>query len=113
MAKFFTNTFPILNLYKKRSIKSEVVTQMIYGNSFSVISRNSKWLKIKIIEDNYKRIYFEEKFKNFINPTHKVCKLKANVYKSPSKSLKIRELPLGLKLDKKVIKILSISIMDG
>ena len=101
MAKFFTNTFPILNLYKKRSIKSEVVTQMIYGNSFSIINRNNKWLKIKILEDNYKGFILNKKFIDSINPTHKVCKLKANVYKSPSKSLKIKELPFGSKIRQK------------
>ena len=36
MIKYFTNTFSIINLYKKSSIKSEVVTQMLYGESFSL-----------------------------------------------------------------------------
>ena len=36
MNKYFTNNFSIINLYKKPSTKSEVVTQMIYGDSFSI-----------------------------------------------------------------------------
>ena len=50
MIKYFTNTFSIINLYKKPSTKSEIVTQMIYGDSFSISQKNKKWLKIKINE---------------------------------------------------------------
>ena len=53
MTKFFTNTYPVINLYKKSSVKSELVTQMIYGDSFRILKKTYKWLKIKIKEDNY------------------------------------------------------------
>ena len=53
MNNFLSNNFPKVNLYKKKSLKSEVVTQMIYGERFSVINKSSKWLKIKLKEDNY------------------------------------------------------------
>ena len=32
MTKYFTNNYAVINLYKKPSIKSEIVTQMIYGD---------------------------------------------------------------------------------
>ena len=48
MTKYFTNIFSVTNLYKKPSIKSEIVTQMIFGDSFSVSKKNRKWLKIKL-----------------------------------------------------------------
>ena len=54
MTKQFTNIFFIINLYKKPTIKSEVVTQMLYGDNFSILKRKRKWLKIKIEEDGYK-----------------------------------------------------------
>ena len=56
MTKYFTNNFSVINLYKKPSLKSEIVTQMIYGESFSITKnkKSKKWLKIKIKEDNYK-----------------------------------------------------------
>ena len=57
MTKYFTNTFSIINLYKKPSTKSEIVTQMIYGDIFSISQKKNRWLKIKIKEDNYKGIY--------------------------------------------------------
>ena len=54
MIKYFTNNFSVINIYKRPSLKSEIVTQMIYGESFSVTNKSKKWLKIKIKEDNYK-----------------------------------------------------------
>ena len=51
MTRYFTNNFSVISLYKKPSIKSEIVTQMIYGESFSVSKKSKKWLKIKIKEE--------------------------------------------------------------
>ena len=51
MTKYFTNNFTVTNLHKKPSIKSEIVTQMIYGDTFSISKRSKNWLKIKIKED--------------------------------------------------------------
>ena len=45
MTKYFTNNFSVINLYKKPSIKSEVVTQMIYGDSFSMLKKGKKMVK--------------------------------------------------------------------
>ena len=41
MIKFLTNNFPLINLYKKPSTKSEIVTQMIYGENFSIQKKTS------------------------------------------------------------------------
>ena len=67
MNKYLTNNFSIINLYKKPSSNSEVVTQMIYGESFSVLRKTKKWLKIKIKEDGYKGYIKNRKFLNFLN----------------------------------------------
>ena len=53
MNKYLTNNLPVVNLFKKPSKKSEIVTQMIFGESFSILKKNSRWLKIKIKEDGY------------------------------------------------------------
>ena len=37
MTKYLTNNFAIINLYKKPSTKSEIVTQMIYGDTFQYL----------------------------------------------------------------------------
>ena len=65
MTKYFTNNYTLINLYKKPSTKSEIVTQMIYGESFSILKRSLKWLKIKILEDNYKGFVKRKKFFKF------------------------------------------------
>ena len=68
MSKIFTNLHPVTNLYKKMSAKSEVVTQMLYGDSFLIIEKTKKWLKIKIIEDNYSGYIKNRNFSSFIKP---------------------------------------------
>ena len=72
MTRYFTNNFSVISLYKKPSIKSEIVTQMIYGESFSVSKKSKKWLKIKIKEDGYNGYIKKKKFSSFLKPTHKV-----------------------------------------
>ena len=65
MTKYFTNNFSIINLYKKPSLKSEIVTQIIYGESFSITKKSKRWLKIKILEDNYKGYILNKKYSSF------------------------------------------------
>ena len=98
MIKYFTNFFTILNIYKKPSIKSEIVTQMIFGDSFLITKKNNNWLKIKIKEDGYKGYIKNKKFPNFIKPTHKVCVLKSKVFRYPNTRKKINELTFSSKI---------------
>ena len=104
MTKYLTNNFSIINLHKKPSTKSEIVTQMIYGDSFSLTKKTKKWLKIKIKEDNYKGFVINRKFSQYIKPSHKIAVLKAKVYKFPNNREEIGKLTFGSKikvLDKK------------
>tara|TARA_A100001011_G_scaffold182907_1_gene191788 strand:- start:160 stop:900 length:741 start_codon:yes stop_codon:yes gene_type:complete len=98
MTKYLTNNFTIVNLYKKPSTKSEVVTQMIYGDSFSISKKNRKWLRVKIKEDNYKGYVQNKKFSSFTKPTHKIDILKAKIYKFPNKKKKTNEISFGSKI---------------
>ena len=97
MTKYFTNNFSIVNLHKKPSVKSEIVTQMIYGDCFSISKKSKKWLKIKINEDNYKGYVKNKKYSNFLKPTHKVISLKAKVFKFPNR-IKKDEITFGSKI---------------
>ena len=97
MTKYFTNNYTVINLHKKPSIKSEIVTQMIYGESFSISKKSKKWLKIKIKEDNYKGYIKNKKYSNFLKPTHKVNSLKAKIFKLPNK-IKKSEITFGSKI---------------
>ena len=85
MTKHLTNNYSIINIYKKPSKKSEIVTQLIFGESFSIIKKNNKWLKIKIKEDGYKGYLQNKNFSKFSKPSHKISILKAKVYKFPNK----------------------------
>ena len=97
MTKYFTNIYPEINLYKKPSTTSEIVTQMIYGDSFSIYKKSKKWLKIKIKEDNYKGYVKNRKYSFFLKPTHKVNCLKAQIFKFPNK-IKKNEISYGSKI---------------
>jgi hypothetical protein len=97
MTKYFTNNFSVINLYKKPSVKSEIVTQMIYGDSFSISNKSKKWLKITIKEDNYKGYIKNKKYSNFLKPTHKVISLKAKIFKFPNRIEK-NEITFGSKI---------------
>jgi len=99
MTKYLTNNFSVINLHKKPSKKSEIVTQMIYGENFSVSQKNKKWLKIKIMEDKYKGFIQNKNYTKCLKPTHKINKLNAKIYKYPNKKIKINELSFGSKIN--------------
>jgi len=106
MNSLCTNNYPAINLYKKASSKSKIVTQMIYGESFKIINKSSKWMKIKIKEDGYIGYIKQKKFIAYSKPTHKVSVLFANIYKNPNFKNKIGRLPYvsKIKVDKKKSK---------
>jgi hypothetical protein len=98
MTKYFTCTYPNLNVYKKPNVKSEIVTELIYGESFSINLKNKNWYKVKIKEDNYQGYIRKRKFKKYIKPTHKISELRVKVFSSQNKSKKIRELSFNSKI---------------
>ena len=98
MTKYLTNNISVVNLYKKPSNKSEIVTQMIFGESFSIFKKTSRWLKIKIKEDGYRGYVQNKDFSKFLKPSHKVSILKAKVYKLPNKRKKLNIIPFGSKI---------------
>ena len=98
MTKNLSNSYSVINLHKKPSTKSEVVTQMLYGESFSIFKRYGRWLQIKIKEDGYNGFIKNRKFSKFSKPTHKVYKLKSEIFKLPNKSIKINEISFGSKI---------------
>jgi len=102
MNKIFSNNYPVINLYKKSSYKSEAVTQMTYGENFRIISKSKKWMKIKIQEDKYIGYIKKKKFVSCLKPTHKVSALFADIYKKPNFKNKIGRLPYiaKVKVDK-------------
>ena len=45
---------PFINVYKKESLKSEIVTQILYGETFKKIGKKGSWYKIINDSDRYK-----------------------------------------------------------
>jgi hypothetical protein len=98
MGKFYTSNYPQINLYKKKSFKSEIMTQMIYGDTFSVIKKDNKWWKIKIKEDRYIGYIKNKNYINSVKPTHKVNVLLAKIYKKPNLKKSTGKLTFGSKI---------------
>lgn len=88
---------PFSNIYKKASKKSEVTSQILYGEKFKILSKNKEWIKIKSTYDNYVG-YMENKDyvkKLFVN--YKVFSLKAQVFNKLNKKNK-NFLPFGSRI---------------
>ena len=73
------SNIPVINVYKKKSIKSEVVTQLLYGDQFKVIKKGKSWFKIKNDLDNYKGFIKNRFFPSSEKNTHKVFVLSSQL----------------------------------
>ena len=90
---------PILNVYKKKTKKSEVVTQLLYGDTFKKLTQKSPWIKIKNDLDNYIGYIKSMKFSQNHRNTHKVSVLYSNLYLKPNNKNKIKKkLSFGSKI---------------
>ena len=85
------NNFSVLNIYKKKNLKSEIVTQILYGDTFKILEKSSYWIKIKNDIDNYKGYIKNKKYPYNHKNTHKVFTLFANLYLKPKNSSKIKK----------------------
>jgi len=97
------NNLSILNVYKKKTEKSKVVTQLLYGENFKKIKKFRSWIKIKNSSDNYIGYIKNKNFPTNDKNTHKICVLYSNLYLKPNIESKIKKkLSFGSK-----IKVLS------
>jgi len=87
----FINNLPVVNLYKKKSLKSGVDTQLLYGDNFKVIKRHTGWKKIKIKKDGYIGYVKNKRFSKPVKPNFKVSVLKASLFNAPSPQKKIKK----------------------
>ena len=72
---------PITNIKSKPSSKSEVTSQILYGEKFKILSKKKNWIKIKTNFDNYIGYIKKSKYYENFRPTHKICKIKSKVFK--------------------------------
>ena len=85
------NNRPIINVYKKKSSKSGLVTQLLYGEKFNKIKKSGSWIYIKNCIDNHKGFIKNYNFPKIIKNTHKVGCLSANIYSKPNLESKLKK----------------------
>jgi len=76
--KFFNKS--VSNIYSKPSSYSEVVSQILYGEKFKILSRKKDWVKIKTNFDNYTGYIKKCKFYINFKPTNKISKIKSEIF---------------------------------
>jgi len=75
------NIYPLTNIYEKPKNSSRLSSQMIYGEKFSIISKNKKWLKIKTNFDHYTGFIKNKKFSKKQKAKYKIFKIKSEIFK--------------------------------
>ena len=69
-SNFFCKS-PYINLYDKPTYSSKVVSQILYGEKFRILSKKNNWIKIKTSFDNYVGFIKDNKFNQKFKPTNK------------------------------------------
>ena len=93
----------VIKVFKKNNLNSEVVTQLLYGDTFKKIKQVGSWIKIKNDKDNYKGYIKNKNFLPNQKNTHKISSLSAKIYSMPNIKSQVKmKLSFGSKI--KVIK---------
>ena len=79
------STSLIRNIYRKPSKKSEVTSQIIYGEKIRILKFTERWLKIKTYNDNYSGYIKNEKLKEGLKIIFKTNKLKTRIFSQNKK----------------------------
>ncbi len=77
-----------LNVYEHASKKSNISTQLIYGEKFRIIGKKKDFFRIRTDFDNYLGFIKIKKFNKVLNKTHKVSILKSKIYYQPKNNNK-------------------------
>ena len=72
-----------LNVYETATTKSNLSSQILYGEKFQIIQKKKNFLKVRTIYDNYVGFIKVGKFNKNVNQTHKVSVLKSKIYSKP------------------------------
>ena len=91
------SSLSIINVYNKKNTKSKLATQLLYGESFKIIEKNGKWIKIKNHSDGYKGFIIKKNFPTKKKNTHKVYNLSATLYSKPGTKIK-KKLSFGSRI---------------
>ena len=70
----------IANINSKPSSNSEVLSQILYGEKFRILSKKRGWVKIKTNYDNYVGYIKKENFYKSFKAERKIFKLKSEIF---------------------------------
>ena len=68
------------NIYTKPNTKSEISSQILYGEKFKILSEKKGWIKIKTIFDNYTGYIKKREFRKQFKPQLKIFKPKSRIF---------------------------------
>ena len=71
---------PVVNINSTPSSNAEVISQILYGEKFEILSQTQKWLKIRTSFDKYIGYIKKDKFNKNFKPTNKICKLRSKIF---------------------------------
>ena len=79
------STSIIKNIYKKPSKKSEITSQILYGEKIRILKIKNRWLRIRTFNDNYSGYIKNEKLKKGLKIIFKTNKLKTRIFSQNKK----------------------------
>ena len=74
---------PYLNVYETATTKSNLSSQILYGEKFQILQKKKNFLKVRTIYDKYVGFIKVGKFKKRLDKTYKVSVLKSKIYSKP------------------------------
>ena len=72
---------PLENINLKPFSRSEVASQILYGEKFTILSKKNGWIKIRTNYDNYVGFIKNNEFLSKFRPTKKIYKLKSRIFR--------------------------------
>ena len=79
------STSIIRNIYKKPSKKSEITSQILYGEKIRILKIKNRWLRIRTFNDNYSGYIKNEKLKKRLKIIFKTYKSKTRIFSQNKK----------------------------
>ena len=79
------STSIIKNIYKKPSKKSEITSQILYGEKIRILKIKNRWLRIRTYNDNYSGYIKNEKLKKGLKIIFKTNKSKTRIFSQNKK----------------------------
>tara|TARA_A100001035_G_scaffold33654_1_gene22526 strand:- start:658 stop:1389 length:732 start_codon:yes stop_codon:yes gene_type:complete len=81
------STSIIKNIYKKPSKKSEITSQILYGEKIRILKIKNRWLRIRTYNDNYSGYIKNEKLKKGLKIIFKTNKSKTRIFSQNKKKI--------------------------